>query len=51
MKNNGFSQIKTMLIYGEKGSGKTTLAKSYSTKMEFDNIQIISPEDFVGYEE
>lgn len=41
-------QMNSVLLFGEQGSGTTTIASHFSNQSKFEFVKLITPEKFVG---
>lgn len=44
----GSRQLTSMLLYGEQGTGKTSIASHFAKQSKFTYVKIISPERYIG---
>lgn len=44
----GQGQLSSILLFGEPGSGKTSIAADFAKNSTFTYVKLISPEKFVG---
>lgn len=49
MNDSGTNQIRTVLLHGNSGTGKTMMAINYAKHCTFPFIKVISPEKYIGY--
>eukprot|EP01016_Furgasonia_blochmanni_P008210 TRINITY_DN13305_c0_g1_i12.p1 TRINITY_DN13305_c0_g1~~TRINITY_DN13305_c0_g1_i12.p1 ORF type:complete len:307 (-),score=85.55 TRINITY_DN13305_c0_g1_i12:85-1005(-) len=50
-KHGSASQLLSVLIEGEAGTGKSALAAKYAIESDFPYVKLITPDNFVGYSE
>lgn len=48
-KNGKNTALNSILIEGDSGTGKTSIAAHFAKKCSFPYVKLISPETFVGY--
>ena len=48
VKHSNNTQLLSMLLEGERGTGKTALAAKLALESEFPFVKMITPENFVG---
>jgi vesicle-fusing ATPase len=48
MKDNLPNQKRAVLLYGEGGNGKTSIALNYAKHSKFSYVKFITPDNFVG---
>ena len=45
---SGSRQVTSVLLHGEPGTGKTSIAAHFGFKSQFTYVKIISPERYIG---
>lgn len=45
---DGQSQLASILLYGETGSGKTSIAADFARNSKFTYVKLITPERYIG---
>lgn len=48
MTQSGEIQLNSILLYGEPGCGKTSIASYFAKNCPFSYVKLISPEQFIG---
>jgi vesicle-fusing ATPase len=48
MKDNIPNQKRAILLYGQAGNGKTSIALNYAKHSKFSYVKFITPDNFVG---
>lgn len=50
-KNGRSTKLNSVLLEGEPGTGKTSIAAYFGKKCSFSYVKLVTPESFVGYSE